>query len=359
VNINRLWLTDFRNYESAEIAFVPGALTAIVGANGEGKSNLIEALTVVTTRKSFRGAANEAMIRVGADAAILRSDGQQEDGRELLVEMEIPPSGRVRMQLNKQNISRIRDLVDLFAVVVFSPDDLVLIKGGPGERRDWLDDLLGFKGAKYAAITDDFEHILKQRNALLRDHEGYLTKAQTQTLDVLDEQISTAGDELVAQRNVVLDEISPHVAKAYKALAEHNGELSMNYQQSWNGTLLDALKTARDSDVRRRTSTVGPHRDDISLLLNNMSSRTHASQGEQRSLVLALRLASQQWLSEIRREAPLLLLDDVFSELDEHRRNALIDNLPTAQTILTTASDVPSAMHPAAIMRIENGKILS
>lgn len=356
MRVRHLWLTDFRNYASADVVFSP-EITVVYGRNGEGKSNLLEALSLLTTKRSFRGATAESMVRIGAECAIVRAEAQQADGRELLIEMEIPAGGRTRMQVNKQSISRRKQLSELAALVVFSPDDLVLIKGGPGERRDWLDDLVAQKGAKYGAIVDEFEAIAKQRNALLRNAEGYLKKDAASTLDVFDEQFGVAGEALVAERTAVLDELLSYVAGAYDAIADVPGGIGITYKPSWDGPLLDALADARDGDVRRGTSTVGPHRDDVEFLVCDMSARLFASQGEQRSLVLALRIAAHRWLAEVRQEPPLLLLDDVFSELDESRREALIANLPAAQTVITTAADLPPGVRAADVLEVQAGTV--
>jgi len=356
VNIERLWLTDFRNYESVEIELSSG-VTVVHGANGQGKSNLLEALSLLMTKKSFRGANTESVIRLGAEAAVIRAEAKAADGRELLIEMEIPRAGRLRMQVNRNSVTRRKQLAELFALVVFSPDDLILIKGGPGERRDWLDDLVAQAGAKQGAAIEEFEGVLKQRNALLRNAEGYLSKSAAETLDVIDEQLASAGSELVSERTKLINELSPYIVKAYEAVAEAAAGISIEYQASFEGELLSSLTSAREADVRRGTSTVGPHRDEISFSINDMSARLYGSQGEQRSLVLALRLAAHQWLTETRKDAPLLLLDDVFSELDEFRRRALVAHLPESQTVLTTASDIPSDIHAAAQYEVKNGEI--
>ncbi len=352
MHLEHLWLTNFRSYASAEVQFAPG-LTAVLGANGRGKTNLLEALGYLATLKSFRGVPTEALVRAGTDRAIVRAEGTR-DQRSLLLEAELLPGGRGRMQLNKQRVPRARDLLGAMRVSVFSPDDLVLVKGGPGERRSWIDDALVAVHVRNDAMQADVDRILRQRNALLKRAGGRLSNEAELTLDVFDHKFAAAGEALVAARLALLDLLRPHVQQAYTHVAQRAVPVEADYVAPWQDTgLAEALAAGRTDDLRRGVSLVGPHRDEVSFRLNGLPSRTHASQGEQRSLSLALRLAAHHVVTAAVEEPPVLLLDDVFSELDPDRSAALLTALPPGQAILTTAGVLPAGAEPELVVRIE------
>lgn len=358
MKIRELSLVDWRSYAHAEMAFGDG-LTAIVGENGQGKTNLIEAIGWMAGLGSFRGAPDDAVVRSCADAAVVRATVEAEDGREQLIEIEIPRVGRNRIQVNRQRLSRMGDLVGVLQVTVFSPDDLDLVKGGPVLRRGWLDEALAARHPKNTALRADVERILKQRNALLRGVHGALDADAGYTLDVWDSKLAEAGERLRAGRLELLEEMAPKLAESYDAVARSQGRATASYVSSWDGALGDALMAARDQDLRRGVSTVGPHRDEVLLELNGMAARTHASQGEQRSLALALRLAADGVVRAAGVAEPVLLLDDVFSELDPNRAAALLEALPSGQRILTTAAGLPPAARPDQVVRVHDGVITS
>jgi DNA replication and repair protein RecF len=354
VRVTRLWLTDFRNYTSAELAPDPDGLTVIVGANGEGKTNLLEAIGYLATLSSFRGAPAEALIRQGCASAVVRAEGER-DGRSLLIEAELQASGRDRVQVNRQPLRRTRDLLGAIRVSVFAPDDLVLVKGGPGERRRFVDDVLVSLHPKHDALQRDVDRVLKQRNSLLRQSGGRLTAEIESTLDVWDAKLASAGTALVEAREELLTELEPEVGKAYDQVAHTAADVTVQYQRSWSGGLAEAVAASRADDLRRGVSLVGPHRDDIVLAIGGLPGRTHASQGEQRSLALALRLAAHRVVGDAVGASPVLLLDDVFSELDPERSEALLAHLPPGQALLTTAGVVPASARPAKVVRVSSG----
>jgi DNA replication and repair protein RecF len=358
VRVNRLWLTDFRNYESTELAPDPDGLTVIAGANGEGKTNLLEAIGYLATLSSFRGAPNDALIRQGCGSAVVRAEGDR-DGRALLVEAELVAGGRDRIQVNRQPLRRARDLLGALRVSVFAPDDLVLVKGGPGERRRFLDDALVALHPKHDALQRDLDRILRQRNTLLRQSGGRLTPDVETTLDVWDAKLSSTGEELAGEREALVAQLEPEVGKAYDEVAHTAADVSAHYQRSWEGPLTVALAESRANDLRRGVSLVGPHRDELALAIGALPARTHASQGEQRSLALALRLAVHRIVGEAVGAAPILLLDDVFSELDPERSEALLAHLPPGQSLLTTAGAVPAMARPALTLRVSGGKVMA
>lgn len=354
--IRTLELRDFRSYESADLEFGPG-LTAIVGENGQGKTNLLEAISWIAGMGSFRGVADDALIRTGADSAVIRATVEGVDGREQLVEAELPRVGRNRIQVNRQRLRRTRDLVGVVQATVFSPDDLELVKGGPALRRRWIDEALVSRHSKHDALRVELERILKQRNALLRSAHGRLDADAAFTLDVWDAKLAAAGDAVRAARTALLAEIAPRLATSYDAVAREQARVEAVYEASWDGDLVDALAQSRDLDVRRGQSTIGPHRDEISLRIGAAPARTHASQGEQRSLALALRLAADAVVRAAGVAEPVLLLDDVFSELDPGRAEALLDTLPAGQRLLTTAAWLPPAATPDRVLRVEAGVV--
>ncbi len=374
MHLEQLWLTDFRSYTEAEFAPEPSGITVVTGANGEGKTNLIEAVGYLATLRSLRGSPAEAMVRSGAGQAVVRAVGYRE-ARRVLIEAEIHPVGRDRVQVNGQPLRRSRDLLGALQVTVFSPDDLMLVKAGPQGRREYLDDLLVGLHLRNDAVISEVDRVIKQRNALLKStltnpaargarSGGELPEDIRITLEVWDTKLASAGEELAAAREQLCRDLNPLASEYFSHLAAEaagrgRDAISLTYRRSWDGGLLDALQAGRADDLRRGVTTVGPHRDDLHLAVGNLPARTHASQGEQRCLALALRLAGHRLLGERIESTPILLLDDVFSELDHARCQALLEALPPGQAILTTAGEVPAGAVVAARFRVEDGKILS
>ena len=356
MQLQRLWLTDFRSYPSAELAFAPG-LTALLGANGEGKTNVMEAVAYLATLSSFRGAPNDALVRHGCQTAVVRAEGERE-GRSLLVEAEITTSGRGRVQVNKQRLSRARDLLGALRVSVFSPDDLELVKGGPAERRRYLDDTLVARLPKLDLVRSDLDRVLRQRNALLKQSGGRLTPEVDATLVVWDAKLVEAGEALADARAALVDDLAPVLAEAYDQVAGRPAHVHVSYEAPWREHgLAAALEAARKDELRRGLSLVGPHRDELAITLDGMPARTHASQGEQRSVALALRLAAHRVVTEATGSPPILLLDDVFSELDPERSAALLAHLPAGQTLLSSAAGLPPGAEPEMVLKVEGGSI--
>ncbi len=349
--LEHLWLTDWRSHESLELGLAPG-VTAIIGPNGSGKTNIVEAVAWLATTRSFRGATTESIIRAGAETAVARAR-MRSDGRELLLEAELNRSGRSRIQLNKQRLRRTRDLLDVMAITVFAPDDLELVKGSPSERRTYLDQVLLGLHPRNDALRAEVDKILKQRNALLKGCSGRLDSDAAFTLDVWDQKLATAGDQLGALRAQLIDDLGPHVQSALAAVAGSDTVVELCYSAPWfESGLASALAAARTEDVRRGVTTVGTHRDEVEIRLAGMPARTQASQGEQRSLALALRLAGHELVRQTTGVAPLLILDDVFSELDDDRSTALVASLPPGQTLVTSAVELPPNAHADAEFRL-------
>jgi DNA replication and repair protein RecF len=360
LQVRHLWLNDFRSYAAADVEFTDG-LTVVLGANGEGKTNLLEAVGYLATLESFRGAPSEAMIRDGAARAVVRAEGVRE-GRELLIEAELVAGGRNRVQVNRQRLQRSRDLLGALRVSVFSPDDLALVKGGPMERRRYLDDTLVALHPRFDQLRSEVERILRQRNALLKQSAGgnRFDESAAFTLDVWDAKLAESGEALASARAELAQRMAPLVEDAYGSLTiRQQVEIVVRYEAAWGETgLTAALATARRDDLRRGVTTVGPHRDELRLAIAGLPARTHASQGEQRSLALALRLAAHEVVTADTGTAPVLLLDDVFSELDASRSDALLRNLPLAQTVLTSAASLPPGVEPALVLRLRDGRVV-
>lgn len=360
MRLRRLWVRDFRNFAAAELAPSPG-LTALVGANGEGKTNVLEAVAYLATLSSFRGAPGDALIRHGAEQAIVRAElTTDEPGRALVttVEAELRPRGRDRVLVDRQMLRRSADLAGTVAVTVFSPEDLALVKEGPAHRRRYLDDLLAAGSPRLAAVRHDLDRVLRQRSTLLRQAGGRLSSEVASTLDVWDAKLSELGDRLGEARARLVDQLEPAVAKSYDQVASASARVTLSYEAPWrSGGLAEALAAARRDDVRRGASTIGPHRDEVVLTIAGLSARTHASQGEQRSLALALRLAGHELARTTTGAPPVLLLDDVFSELDPDRSTALLTHLPPAQALLTTTGTLPEGSRPDLVVRVRGGQL--
>jgi len=325
--VEQLQLVDFRNYTSAAFDLTPG-VTAIVGRNAQGKTNVAEAMAFLATLDSFRQSPTAALVREGAEFATIRATVRHADGRDMLVEVQIQRQGRVNVQVNRQRLARTRDLLGVLRVTVFSPDDLELVKGGPGERRRLVDETLASLAVKNDARRLELDRIVKQRNTLLRQAGGRLSDDVAFTLDVWDQKLAEVGDQIGQDRAPLVAQMQP------------------------------VVEEARTDDVRRGVSTVGPHRDDVDFHLGALPARTHASQGEMRCLALSLRLAAHRLISQTTGMTPLLVLDDVLSELDPERCTALLGHLPAGQVVITTASTLPPAARPDRVLRIEGGAMV-
>jgi DNA replication and repair protein RecF len=357
--VKRLWLTDFRSYQAAEVTLADG-VTAILGSNGQGKTNLLEALGYLATLDSFRGAPPEALIRAGAATAVIRAEGATES-REVLIEAELALGGRGRVYVNKQRLQRSRDLLGVLRVSIFSPDDLDLVKDGPSGRRRFLDDTLVSLHRRYDQLRSDVERVLRQRNTLLKQCAGgsRLDESAAFTLDVWDTKLAEAGQALAHARRDLVERLGPKLRDAYGAVAGlEKADVEAVYEAPWlDEGLATALARVRREELRRGVTLVGPHRDELDLRIAGLPARTHASQGEQRSLALALRLAAHDVVTTDTGTPPVLLLDDVFSELDPDRSDALLQHLPPGQTLLTSAAGLPSRAKPDKILRIDAGAI--
>ncbi len=359
MHVRSLELVDFRNYSAAELTFAPGT-TAIIGNNGQGKTNLAEALAFLATLDSFRGAPLDALIRSGAEQAVIRAMVIHDEGREMLIEAELNRRGRNRILINRQRLGRSRELLGVLRVTVFSPDDLAIVKEGPQDRRRFMDDTLVALAVKYDALRLEIDRLVKQRNSLLKQLGGRLAEDAELTLDVWDSKLTQAGEQLGHARATLIARLEPLIVEAYEQLAGVRTAIDVVYEPIWRrGGLAAALAEARHDDLRRQTTSVGPHRDELELAINGLPARTHASQGEQRCLALALRLASHRLIAERTGSPPVLVLDDVLSELDATRATALLSHLPVGQVLMTTAAALPIDAHPDSVVHISAGTVIA
>ena len=320
--IKRLWLTNFRNHHETDVELNDNT-TLVVGLNGHGKTNLIEGLYLLSGARSFRGAKVDALVRSGHTSAYIRAEVENQS-RTSLIEIELTTQGRSKAQVNKQKVKRFRDLGDTVRAVVFSPDDLELIKGPPAIRRSLLDDTIAITNPEFRAVRTDLDHILRQRNNLLKQAKGRLSNDLETSLTIWNERLVNAAELIGDTREEFIHQFGPSVADFYQQVAGRNDPVTLNIEAEWRHTgLAEALVRSQGDEVRRGMTLVGPHRDDLLMLLNSLPSRSHASQGEQRSLALALRLATYLYIEKVSGDQPLVLLDDVFSELDETRLHLL------------------------------------
>lgn len=377
--VRHLQLTDFRSWEHVDLSLEPGP-TVLVGANGQGKTNLVEALGYVATLSSHRVATDAPLIRHGTQRAIVRT-AVVNAGRELLVELEVASGRANRARINRGAAGRPRDVLGILRTVLFAPEDLSLVRGDPGERRDFLDQLLVARAPRYAGVRSDYEKVLKQRSALLKSagaaRRGTADSDDLRTLEVWDGHLARHGADLMAGRLDLVADIAPHVTSAYADVAATGAEqgpggrvAEVGYRSSvaesvpedygrpggtradvevLESALLAELGRMRSKELERGVCLVGPHRDELELVLGQAPAKGYASHGESWSFALALRLASYHLLAEDGAE-PVLVLDDVFAELDARRRERLAQLVAGAEQVLVTAAvgaDVPAELSGA------------
>ncbi|MBA2639581.1 MAG: DNA replication/repair protein RecF [Nocardioidaceae bacterium] len=374
MHVAHLSLLDFRSYSEAELCLHPG-VTTFVGPNGEGKTNLVEAVDYVATLASHRVATAAPLVRAGAERAVLRARIVR-DGREALVEIELVPGGASRARVNRVPVSRAREVLGLLRTVLFSPEDLALVKGDPADRRRFLDGLLVTRAPRLAGVRADYDRVLRQRNSLLKTAAGARRSGRSdstgqlrtlETLDAWDDHLARAGAELLGERLRLVAALGPLVAARYRDVAAsapaHRTEVTMTYAASMDlpeggeedaspdrealrEALLAAVTARRADEIDRGLTLVGPHRDELRLGVGDLPARGYASHGESWSLALSLRLGAYDLL-RADGDDPVLVLDDVFAELDQDRRDRLARSVMSAEQVLVTAAvpaDVPGVL---------------
>jgi DNA replication and repair protein RecF len=388
VFLDHLQLTDFRSYELVELPLQAG-VTTFVGANGQGKTNLVEAIEYMSTMSSHRVASEVPLVRSGAARAVIRAKVQAglDDLRQLTLELEINPGKANRAKLNRSPLRQAREIVGVLRTVVFSPVDIAIVKGDPSERRRFLDDLIVARWPRLAGVRADYERVLRQRNTLLKSLSGRARGGPPPadaeaTLEVWDTHLARAGAELLEARLTTLADLAPHVGKAYADIAPTNNDAVAEYRASvdldalrqaqgalsqaqgpWERAaltemLINAMAERRAEEIQRGVSLVGPHRDDLVLSLGLLPAKGYASHGESWSFALALRLGGFHLLRADGVE-PVLILDDVFAELDSVRRERLASGVRVAEQVLVTAAvgaDVPELL-AGQRFRVADGEV--
>ena len=384
MHVRHLTVADVRSYPSAELPLEPG-VTTLVGLNGQGKTNLVEALGYLATLSSHRVATDAPLVRFGATSAVVRG-AVVRDGRETLVEIEITPGRANRARLNRSPVSRPRDVLGALRSVLFAPEDLALVKGDPGERRRFLDDLLVARQPRWAGVRSDHDKILRQRGALLKSAAPVLRRGRggarpasdvggdaaerresaLHTLDVWDSHLAQVGSQLLYARLRLLRDLGPYLGKAYDEVSAGQSDARVAYRSSLreataariaagevpepaelHDEMLASLAEVRGQEVERGVCLVGPHRDDMVLTLGELPAKGYASHGESWSLALGLKLAAYQLLRHDLGDDPVLVLDDVFAELDTGRRERLATMIGDCEQVIITAAvpeDVPSGL---------------
>ncbi len=305
----------------------------------------------------MRDSPRESLVRAGAERAVVRLE-VTDDTHRALVEIEVTPKGRDRALRNRQRVARVQELVETLRTTVFSPDDLEIVKGGPEGRRALLDDVAVAARPGLASTRQAVERVLRQRNMLLKSASARLSAEVATTLDVWDAQLAVSGTLLTEAREQLVGEMASVASAAYCRLTGTEDGLQLHYRRSYGGDLATALSAARTSDLRREATTVGPHRDELLIGSSGLDARTRLSQGRQRCVTLALRLAAHHVVGRHAGTSPVLLLDDAFSELDERTGRALLGELPPGQAILTTAGALPSGANASCVVRLERGRIV-
>ncbi|WP_296631060.1 DNA replication/repair protein RecF [Rhodoluna sp.] len=383
--IKHLSLANFRNYKTAEVAFQPG-VNLLVGPNGQGKTNLVEAVRFLSTLSSHRVAGYQPLIKQNEDSALIRALASFDD-REMLIELELNRESQNKARVNKSPSQKVRDILGYINSVTFAPEDLDIIKRDPSNRRAFIDELVVQVWPRFAGVYSDYERVLKQRNTLLKTARQTGAKGSAlSTLDAWDESLINFGAEIVAARVDVIERLRPHLFAAYQKIAIANNEPKIIVKSSLlgaaivsddeDGAPLDAIETkdklqiaelfklklefVRSKELERGISLVGPHRDDLVLMLGELPAKGYASHGESWSYALALRLASIELLkAETRSGDPILILDDVFAELDAGRRSRLAELIANNEQVLITAAvgeDVPQELS-AVIFEVRAGEI--
>ncbi|QIS16943.1 DNA replication/repair protein RecF [Nocardia terpenica] len=374
--VRALTLRDFRSWDQAELELPPGR-TVFLGANGNGKTNLVEALGYLSTLGSHRVSTDAPLIRMGAQRARVGATVVN-TGRELRIDIELNQGSANRAQINRSPVRRPREILGILQTVLFAPEDLALVRGDPSERRRFLDELCTARLPRLAGVRSDYDRVLRQRSALLktagrqaRSRTG--SAAELSTLDVWDGHLAAHGAELLAQRLRLVHDLSPFLEQSYRSIAPESRTAAIGYRSGYlppeflaserepaaddiaalEAILLRELAAARGRELERGVCLVGPHRDDLELMLGSAPAKGFASHGESWSFALALRLAAFELLRSVGTD-PVLLLDDVFAELDRRRRAALAAVAATAEQVLITAAvpeDVPPELeaHPLRV----------
>jgi DNA replication and repair protein RecF len=361
--VQALSLSDFRSYPQADLQFTPG-VTAFIGMNGQGKTNIVEAIAYLSTLSSHRVSQDTPLVRAGADHAVVRARVVEED-RSVNVDLQINPGGSNKVRINRSAATRARDVLGIVRAVVFAPEDLSLVRGDPSDRRRFLDEMTIQRHPRVSGVRADYDKVLRQRNALLKSAGGRASASMRETLAAWDQQLIEFGSDIIRNRHDFLRDLTPYVQRAYETIAG-NAKVEIRYRPSSPGlhaavappsvnvdeitdALSEDLNTRTDDEFRRGVTLVGPHRDEVELELDGFPVKGYASHGESWSMALALRLGASDVLRADGVD-PIIILDDVFAELDTDRRRHLASMVHTSTQVFITAAveqDVPPELDGA------------
>jgi DNA replication and repair protein RecF len=371
MHVISLTAVDFRSYSFVEINLEPG-VTTFIGSNGQGKTNLVEAISYCSTLSSHRVSQDLPLVKSDQPRAIVRTGVKHLD-RTNWLEVEIWPSKTNKAKLNGSDCKKTKEILGILQTITFSPEDLILVKGDPGDKRHFLDELLVQKSSSYTGVKSDYDRVLKQRNALLKS-AGPARRNNLEsvlaTLDVWNDQLANFGSQIIFARNQIINELLPYVSKSYAELAPTSKALNINYlpnvttesmtQTDLVAAMKEKLQERQQDELDRGLTLVGPHRDDMEVMIGELPAKGYASHGESWSVALALKLASFDLLKATSPAGdPVLILDDVFAELDAARRNQLILRVKNVEQVLITAAvmeDVPKELVGNKLF-VNNGKV--
>lgn len=358
--VQALSLTDFRSYEQADMDFTPG-VTSFIGMNGQGKTNIVEAIAYLATLSSHRVSQDAPLVRAGAEHAVVRAR-MCEDDRSVSVDLQINPGGANKVRINRSAATRARDILGIVRSIVFAPEDLSLVRGDPGDRRRFLDEMTIQRHPRISGVRADYDKVLRQRNALLKSAGGRMSSSTRETLSAWDEQLIEFGSDIIRNRQQFIEDLRPNVQRAYERIAG-TAQVEIRYRPSSPSLIdtttnpvatIDDIRNAFTMDVqarvedefRRGVTLVGPHRDDVELELDGFPVKGYASHGESWSMALSLRLGAADVLRADGVD-PIIILDDVFAELDTARRRHLAAMVHVSTQVFITAAvaeDVPQEL---------------
>lgn len=361
MEIKSIKLTNYRNY-ATEVAYFSPTLNVLLGKNAQGKTNLLEAIYFCAVAKSPRLSKESELIKWGMDSANILLNFNTLAG-EKKVDITLKKRGKKVVKINKINILKIADLVGSIKCVYFSPDELKLVKDAPSDRRKFMDTDLSQLSKNYFYLLLKYNKILESRNKLLKDTQDIATLSQT--LPIWTSQLASVGAKIIFRRIKFLEKLKVYAKQSHLFLTDNSENLDISYQgitgnseQEIEQKLLHELNLAQQKDIKLGYTTIGPHRDDIQMICNNIDIRTFGSQGQHRTVALSLKLAELEIFKDECGEYPILLLDDVLSELDTTRQSRLLEKTRQVQTILTTTNVNEYLLDSATIIRVDNGKVI-
>lgn len=355
--IKSLKLKNYRNYELLDLTFDPKT-NILYGDNAQGKTNILEALYLSGTTKSHRGTKDRDLVRFGCDEAHLETIVEKR-GMEFQIDMHLKKNSPKGIAINKIPIRKASELFGIIHFVFFSPEDLNIIKEGPAGRRRFIDLELSQLDKVYLSNLSNYNRIINQRNSLLKDI--YRQDHLVETLDIWDMQLVEYGTKVMEARKKFVGEVNEIISNIHYKLTGGREQISLTYETSISGmTLEQALKKNRERDLRLKSTSVGPHRDDLCFMAGNLDIRKFGSQGQQRTAALSLKLSEIELVRSMIKDTPVLLLDDVLSELDKHRQNYLLDSIHDIQTVITCTGLDEFVNHRFSINKIfhvKNGQV--